>query len=204
MFDLTLLNTVIAACEKVGCLVVVDEAYFAFASLSYLPHVVGKSNVVLMRTVSKLGLAGLRLGMLFGAPAWLREFEKVRLPYNINVFTQVAATFALNNYAAFLNQAAQLKVLRAQLARDLAQLPGLTVFASEANFLLVRVSHATLSVAQVFEALKAKKILVKNTSSGHALLANTLRISVGTEAENAALLSALTQIFNPTLAVYST
>ena len=86
-------------------LVVIDEAYFAFSSDSFLDEIANFPNAVLMRTVSKLGLAGLRLGLLAGHPEWIREFDKVRLPYNINCLTQASATFALKHYSALLDQA---------------------------------------------------------------------------------------------------
>jgi histidinol-phosphate aminotransferase len=167
---------------------VIDEAYFAFSSRTYLGEIGRYANVVLMRTVSKLGLAGLRLGMLIGAPRWLNEFEKVRLPYNINVYTQAAGLVACNYYASFTAQAAMIVRDRQLFAVALAAIKDVTVFASEANFLLVRVPDSTA----LFNHLVSCKILVKHAGAGHALMRNTLRITVGTAIENAQVVAAMT------------
>jgi histidinol-phosphate aminotransferase len=175
-------------------LVVIDEAYFAFSSQSFLTEMGEFPNAVLMRTVSKLGLAGVRLGMLVGRREWIAEVDKVRLPYNINSFTQAAATFLIENVGEFVAQTTVLLAERTSMAANLgrlfARLPGTLCFPSEANFVLIRVPNA----AAVFAELKAQKILVKNTSQGHALLHDTLRIAIGSPAENTAFLTALTSI----------
>ena len=168
-------------------LVVIDEAYFAFSSASFLDEIANFPNAVLMRTVSKLGLAGLRLGFLVGHPEWIREFDKVRLPYNINCFTQAAATFALKHYDALLAQAASLVKERESLSTLLRTFPGVEVFRSEANFILIRVPDSE----KTFNALLSRKILVKHTNAAHPLLRNTLRLTIGTPPENAALINAL-------------
>lgn len=168
-------------------LVVIDEAYFAFSSDSFLGEIANHPNAVLMRTVSKLGLAGLRLGLLAGHPQWIREFDKLRLPYNVNSLTQAAATFALKHYDALLAQAASLRKTRADLLASLRDVPGVTAFASEANFVLLRVPDSE----KVFEGLRSRKILVKHTGASHPLLANTLRVTIGTPSENAAFVKAL-------------
>jgi histidinol-phosphate aminotransferase len=143
--------------------------------------------VVVMRTVSKLGLAGIRLGYLAGRPAWLTEFDKVRPPYNINVLTQATADFLLDHIDVLDAQAAQLRAERANLAQAIAALPGAEVFPSAANFLLVRVPDA----AATFETLLQAGILIKNVSKMHALLRNCIRLTVGSAAENQQLLAAL-------------
>ena len=182
------LHAIIEATNKIGGLVVIDEAYFAFSSRTYLGEIGRYANVVLMRTVSKLGLAGLRLGMLIGAPRWLNEFEKVRLPYNINVYTQAAGLVACKYYASFTSQAALIARDRQLFAVALAAIKDVTVFASEANFLLVRVPDSTA----LFNHLVSCKILVKHTGAGHPLMGNTLRITVGSPAENAQVVAAIT------------
>ena len=194
LFDRDALDRVIRASNG---LVVIDEAYFAFSSSSFLDELEQYPNVVLMRTVSKLGLAGARLGLLIGKAHWLAEIDKVRLPYNINCFTQAAAGFLLDHVEHFTRQTAQLIDERAAMARGLARLfarhTGATQLPSEANFILIRLPAA----AQVFAELKARKILVKNTGASHALLHDTLRITIGSPDENAALLAALTAILEP-------
>ncbi len=173
-----------------GCgLVVIDEAYQPFAQKSWMSRVLDDENVVVMRTVSKLGLAGIRLGYLVGAPAWLKEFDKVRPPYNVNVLTQAAADFMLDHVDVLETQAAELRAERAKLADALIALPGTTVFPSAANFLLVRVPDADAAFAALLEA----KVLVKNVGRMHPLLANCLRLTVGAPAENAQMLAALQQ-----------
>ncbi len=168
-------------------LVVIDEAYFAFSSDSFVNEIADFPNAVLMRTVSKLGLAGLRLGFLAGHPEWIREFDKVRLPYNINCLTQAGATFALKHYASLLEQAAVLREARGKLVDELRSMPSVTVYPTEANFVLIRVPDSE----KTFNALLSRKILVKHTGTSHPLLRNTLRITIGTADENAAFLTAL-------------
>lgn len=168
-------------------LVVIDEAYQPFAQKSWISRVSEFDNVVVMRTVSKLGLAGIRLGYLVGAPVWLNEFDKVRPPYNVNVLTQAAAEFMLEHVDVLDAQAAQLRDERDALAQAVAALPGALVFRSAANFLLVRVPDADAT----FETLRNAKVLIKNVSKMHPLLANCLRLTVGTPDENAQMLAAL-------------
>ena len=187
LFSRDAIARIISACEKHHGLVVVDEAYFAFSSESLLHEVRHYPNVVLMRTVSKLGLAGARLGVLIGDRRWLQEFNKLRLPYNINILTQTAVTFAMEHYTALQDQARLITDERARLAAALSAIPGIHVFPSQANFLLIRVADA----ARVFSTFVSRKILVKNPSQSHALLSNTLRLTIGSPDENDAMISAL-------------
>lgn len=169
-------------------LVVVDEAYHAFTGgLSFLDALANFDNLVLMRTVSKLGLAGLRLGYMVGKPAWIGEFDKVRLPYNVNVLTQVAARHALEHVEVLEAQAATLVSERGKLFQALAALPGVQAFESQANFILFRVARAK----KVFAGLKARGVLIKCLDGGHPLLNDCLRVTVGAPEENEAFLTAL-------------
>jgi len=168
-------------------LVIVDEAYHAFAQKSFMDRLGKYDNLLVMRTLSKQGLAGLRLGMLAGDPAWLAEFDKVRLPYNINSLTQASAVFALDHRQVLDDQAAQLRAGREALARALASLPGVKVWPSAANFILFRVGNA----ASVFARLREQKVLIKNLAGASGPLADCLRVTVGTPEENAAFLAAL-------------
>lgn len=170
-----------------GNLVVIDEAYQPFAQASWMPRAGAYDNVVVMRTVSKLGLAGIRLGYLVGAPAWLAEFDKVRPPYNVNVLTQATADFVLDHVDVLDAQAAELRAERTRLAEAVGALPGATVFPSAGNFLLVRVPDA----AATFDTLLSARVLIKNVSKMHPLLANCVRLTVGSPDENAQLLAAL-------------
>ncbi len=187
LFDRAAIRAVIAATAQIGGLCVIDEAYFVFSPETFLDEIANYPNAVLLRTVSKLGLAGIRLGMLIGAPQWLNEFDKLRLPYNINVLTQAAAKFALQHYDALLAQTALISQERERVAAALDGIPGITRFPSQANFILIRVADAD----KTYNELLSRKILVKNTSPSHALMKNTLRLSVGTPDENKALLDAL-------------
>ena len=168
-------------------LVVIDEAYHPFAQVSFADRLAEFPNAIVMRTLSKLGLAGIRLGYAFGDPAWIAEFDKVRPPYNLNSLTQSVALTVLRHADVLAAQAALLRDDRDALALELARVPGIRVFPSAANFLLVRVSDADATFAR----LKDAGILIKNLHGWHPLLANCLRLSVGTPAENAALLGAL-------------
>lgn len=176
--------------EMAQGLVVIDEAYIAFTEEDMLDLAVRYDNVVIMRTLSKVGLAGLRLGMLIGRPAWIEQFNKIRLPYNINILTQMTALFALQHYAVLQEQAQWIKQQREVLASELAALEGVEVFPSQANFLLVRTQK---DAKQIFEALKKSGVLIKCLAGGHPLLSQCLRITVSTEAENAVFLKAFKQ-----------
>ncbi len=186
LFDKGAMLEIIAAVGDTG-MVVVDEAYQPFAQDSFMPLLPQFDNLLVMRTVSKLGLAGIRLGYMSGSAALMAEFEKVRPPYNINVLTQAAAEFVLQHVDVLDAQAAQLREQRGKLATALAALPKVKVFPSAANFLLIRVENAE----QVFAKLLEHKILVKNVGKMHSLLENCLRVTVSTPEENAALLDAL-------------
>ncbi|WP_087686272.1 histidinol-phosphate transaminase [Pandoraea sp. PE-S2R-1] len=170
-----------------GGLVVIDEAYQPFAGKTWMPRLADFPNVVVMRTVSKLGLAGIRLGYLAGSAQWLDQFDKVRPPYNVNVLTQACAEFMLDHLDVLDAQAAELRAERSRLAAAVAALPGVSVYPSDANFLLVRVPDAD----KTFAGLLARKVLIKNVGKMHVLLANCLRLTVGTPTENAAMVEAL-------------
>ena len=176
-------------------LVVLDEAYQPFAGHSWMPRLPELPHAVVLRTVSKIGLAGLRFGYLAGHPDWIAELDKVRPPYNLNVLTQAVLRAVLRHKPVLDGQAARLRADREPLAGSLAALPGVTVYRSAANFVLARFSGKPGGNA-VHLALKTRKILVKNVSGAHPLLADCLRISVGTPDENRALLSALQDILS--------
>jgi histidinol-phosphate aminotransferase len=176
---------VVAVLRVAQGLVVLDEAYHVFAQKSFMPRLAEFPNLVVMRTVSKLGLAGIRLGYLVGRPQWIGEFNKVRQAYNVNVLTQAAATFVLERLEVLEEQAAKIRAERTVLGKALAALPGVTVFPSEANFFLVRVPDADRG----YEALRRQGVLVRNFNSPG--LENCLRITVGTPDENRILLTAM-------------
>lgn len=175
-------------------LVIIDEAYAPFTDASFMSALTSHPNLMVMRTLSKLGLAGLRLGFLCGQPGIIEHLDKIRLPYNINILTQLTAEFALN-HVDFLNQQTQcLREQRAILMEQLNALDGIEALPSDANFILFR--SLKIPAQDVFNQLKYKGILIKNLSSQGGLLNACLRVTVGTEAENKSFLSAMTQIVN--------
>ena len=178
--------------EASSGLVVMDEAYTAFTDADHLELLEKYDHVLVMRTLSKVGLAGLRLGLIIGSQEWLTELDKIRLPYNINMLTQASALFALENFDMLVMQTEQLRVDRLLLMKDLSSIDGVTVYPSEANFVLIRTPEGL--ARPWFEALKEKGILIKCLDGGHPLLANCLRITVGTTDQNERLINELKEV----------
>jgi histidinol-phosphate aminotransferase len=186
LFDADDMVEIIEALGETG-IAVVDEAYQPFARTTFMGRLPQYPNLVVMRTLSKLGLAGIRLGYMSAAPALLAQFDKVRPPYNVNVLTQVAAEFALDHLDVLDQQAEAINAARATLSAELAALPGVEVFPSAANFLLVRVPEPEKVCAKML----AEKVLVKNLSKMPGLLANCIRVTVSTPEENLVFLNVL-------------
>jgi len=170
-------------------LVVIDEAYQPFARHSFMPQLDRYEQLLVMRTVSKMGLAGLRLGILCGQPELIAEIDKIRLPYNINVLTQHTARFALEHVDVLEQQAASIREQREHMLQQLAAMAGIEVFPSQANFILFRLLQA--SADAVFDSLCAAGVLIKNMRASEGALNNCLRVTVGAPDENAAFLEAL-------------
>lgn len=179
-------NDILEVLEMAPGLVVVDEAYAPFADTSFMPRLGQYDNLLVMRTVSKLGLAGLRLGMLAGPPAWLEQIDKLRMPYNINVLTQVTARFALAHHEVLDEQTARIRQEREKMLEALQSLKGITAYPSQANFILVRTAPAQAD--PLFNTLLENGILVKKLHGSHPLLKDCLRFTVGRPEENARLL----------------
>ena len=184
LFDVEAVSRII---ESAPGVVVVDEAYHAFAGSSFIDKLSEYPNLLLMRTLSKLGLAGLRLGFLTGRPEWLIQLEKVRLPYNVGVLTQEVARKILQYPDILQQQVDAIKAERVVMNKYLNVLDGVEVFPSDANFILFRVSKAS----QIFSELKQRNILIKNLDGSHPLLKNCLRVTIGTPDENKQFLRAL-------------
>ena len=184
-------DTLRATVESAPGLVVIDEAYAPFASHTTMRWLGRYDNLLVMRTVSKMGLAGLRLGMVAGPPAWLNELDKLRLPYNINTLTQVTADFALDRVSLLQEQAERIRAERQRLFESINEKWVLHAFPSEANFILFRAPPG--QGEQVFNALKAAGILIKDVGRAHPLLVDCLRVTVGTPEENDAFIAALTR-----------
>jgi histidinol-phosphate aminotransferase len=187
LFDEVAISAIVAAVAEQDGFVVFDEAYQPFSSRTWMDKLGQHEHVLVMRTLSKFGLAGVRLGYLAGAAALIDEIDKVRPPYNIGVLNAEATLFALEHADEFAAQATVLRAERERLLPLLAALPGVTVFPSEANMILARVPDA----AHCFESMKGRGVLIKNVSALHPLLANCLRLTVGTPDENALMMDAL-------------
>jgi histidinol-phosphate aminotransferase len=166
---------------------VFDEAYQPFSSRSWMPHLAAHPHVVVMRTLSKFGLAGVRIGYLAGAAALIEQIDKVSPPNNVSALNVETALFALEHADVFATQAAILRGERDRLSSALAALPNVTVFPSEANMILVRLPDSK----RAFDGMKARGVLVKHIAGLHPLLANCLRLTVGTPEENALMIDAL-------------
>jgi histidinol-phosphate aminotransferase len=215
LFDERIVERIVAAVGAQHGLVVMDEAYQPFSSRTWMPRLGAAEathggaqwphspsvrrtpqsgdlggayeHVLVMRTLSKFGLAGVRMGYLCGHAALIDEIDKVRPPYNISVLNAEATLFALEHADEYARQAAVLRGERARLQTALAALPGVTPFPSEANMMLVRVPDSK----QCFEGMKARGVLVKHIAGLHPLLANCLRLTVGTPQENTLMIDAL-------------
>lgn len=187
LFDAGVIERIVAAVGKQDGLVVFDEAYQPFSSRTWMHKVAQHEHVLVMRTLSKFGLAGVRLGYMVGAAALIDEVNKVRPPYNVSALNAEATLFALEHAAEFAAQAEVLRAERAKLIQALDGLPGAHPFPSEANMILVRVPDS----ARCFAGMKARGVLVKNIGGMHPLLANCLRLTVGTPEENTLMFEAL-------------
>jgi histidinol-phosphate aminotransferase len=191
LWDQCVMARIIEAVGQQGGLVVMDEAYQPFSSRTWLDNIRANpeahGHVLLMRTLSKFGLAGVRIGYMMGPKALISEVDKVRPPYNISVLDYECALFALEHTDVFAAQALDLKAQRAIILEALGRFPLVKAWNSDANMILVRVPDAQAT----FERMKAAGVLVKNVSKLHALLANCLRLTVGTAEENRLMLTAL-------------
>jgi len=187
LFDESIVERIVAAVGRQHGLVVFDEAYQPFSSRTWMKRMGAHEHVLVMRTLSKFGLAGVRLGYLCGPAALIDEVDKVRPPYNVSVLNAEATLFALEHADEYARQASVLRSERARVSMALTALGGVTVFPSEANMVLVRVPDSK----QCFEGMKARGVLVKHIAGLHPLLANCLRLTVGSPAENDAMIQAL-------------
>ena len=170
-------------------LVVIDEAYAPFADASFIGTLSNYDNLLVMRTVSKLGLAGLRLGYVIGRPAIIEQLNKIRLPYNINSLTQLSANFALCNHTAFDQQTQKICQERSLVFKQLNSLAGITAYPSAANFILFRTPAD--QATRIFLAIKQLGILIKDMSPQGGLLKDCLRVTIGKPEENEAFITAL-------------
>jgi len=180
-------DDIAAIVEAAPGLVVMDEAYQPFASRDSMAMLTAQhAHVLVMRTLSKFGLAGVRIGYLMGHASLIAEIDKLRPPYNISVLNAEAALFALEHADEYARQAAAIRTAREGVFAELQKLSGVRPYPSQANMILVRVPDA----ARCFAGMKQRGVLIKNVSGLHPLLVNCLRLTIGTPDENQALLAA--------------
>ncbi len=170
-------------------LVVIDEAYHMFSHASFIDEIDQYDNVVVLRTLSKMGLAGIRLGYMTGRKEWLTQIDKVRLPFNINILTQLTADFALQNIRVFQEQAERICRERTRVERIMDSLDNIVSYPSDANFILFRCEGCDSE--EVFQGLLQQQVLIKNLHSPGTALQNCLRVTIGKTHENEAFLNAL-------------
>ena len=187
LFDERTVQRIVDAVGAQDGLVVFDEAYQPFSSRTWMPKLAAHEHVLVLRTLSKFGLAGVRMGYLAGAADLIAQIDKVSPPYNVSALNAAATLFALEHAEVFAEQAAVLRRERDRLMTDLRAMPGVTVFPSEANMILVRVPDSK----RAFEGMKRRKVLIKHIAGLHPLLANCLRLTVGTPEENTQMIDAL-------------
>jgi histidinol-phosphate aminotransferase len=187
LFDDAVIERIVAAVGRQNGLVVFDEAYQPFSSRSWMARAGEFDHVLVMRTLSKFGLAGIRLGYMVGPAALVAEIDKVRPPYNVSVLNAEAALFALEHADEYAAQAAILRAERERLQAALREMPGVQAWPSEANMILVRVADSKAT----FEGMKRHGVLIKHVAALHPLLAHCLRLTVGTPDENDRMIAAL-------------
>jgi histidinol-phosphate aminotransferase len=187
LFDEAAVRRIVEAVGAQDGLVVFDEAYQPFSSRTWMPQLATHDHVLVLRTLSKFGLAGVRMGYLAGHAALIEQIDKVSPPYNISALNAAATLFALEHAEVFAEQAAVLKRERERLQAALRTIDGVTAFPSEANMILVRVPDSK----RAFEGMKQRRVLVKHIAGLHPLLANCLRLTVGTPEENTLMIQAL-------------
>lgn len=187
LWDLAVITQIVEAAGVIGSLVVMDEAYQPFAERDSMALLARYPQVLVMRTMSKFGLAGVRIGYLIGWQALIAEVDKLRPPFNVGVLNAEAGLFALEHAEVYAAQAAELRAQREAVFAALQALPGIEPYPSQGNMILAKVADA----ARTFAAMKARGVLIKNSSAAHPMLANCLRITIGTAEDNAAMLAAL-------------
>ncbi|KAA0454079.1 MAG: pyruvate dehydrogenase (acetyl-transferring), homodimeric type [Candidatus Thioglobus sp.] len=161
-----------------------DEAYYAYADDSFLADIQKYPNLLLLRTVSKIGLAGLRLGLLIAEKGTIKQLDKLRLPYNIGGLTQAAANFLLQENSTIATNAKIIIRQRGELSKALAAIDGLMVYPSQANFILFKAPKAD----ELFAYLRQNKVLIKNLSAAPKLT-DCLRVTIGNSEQNRQFIS---------------
>ena len=173
-------------------LIVVDQAYLEIGGEDFAPLLRSHKNLIILRTFSKaMAMAGLRVGYALASPALIKEFNKAKMPYSLNIFSVTAAEVALEKSHLLSPLVEKMASERDRLFDELRRIKGLTPVPSAANFFVVR---TTIPPQQLFEALHARDILIRDVSKA-PMLAEYVRISVGTPEENDKLVAALQEVF---------
>ena len=185
-------ESIIRLCAAADGLVILDEAYCKFAAVSHLKLLSDIDNLLIMQTFSKIGFAGIRLGVLFGATDWIELLDRVRMPYNVNSLTQTTAAFAIDHWEHFQSIIDGIIAERERMMQFMVGLEPITVWPSDGNFILFRTNSMTSEY--VHEELQNRDILIKNMSGAHPALLNCLRVTIGKEEENTLFRDSLIEI----------
>ena len=160
--------------------VVVDEAYGAFSQESFISKIDKFENLIIMKTFSKVGLAGIRLGYLFSNKYIIKQINKLRLPFNINSISQKISEISIDS-SYLEDQIKEIILLRSSLILELRNIKKIEVYDSKTNFILFKLLEG--SANEVFESLLSDNILIKNMSKMPGLK-NFLRVTIGSKKEN--------------------
>ncbi len=176
--------------NKTSGTVVIDEAYASFSDQSLLSLLKKYDNVIFLKTLSKLGLASIRLGFLIGNADFIVQLNKVRLPYNINSLSQIAANFFLDYQDEFSKQIGEITKRREELYQGLKEIAGIKPYPSRANFIFF---SCAFDSNRIYSKLVAEGIIVKNLHIP-PLMPNCMRVTVGNKKENETFLKALKSV----------
>jgi histidinol-phosphate aminotransferase len=179
-------DAIIEIIKSTNSMVILDEAYYAYSDKSFLSEISNFPNLLVLRTISKIGFAGLRLGLLIGDQETIAQLNKLRLPYNINALTQTSANFLLQDKQRIINNAQIIIEERKRLAHELSLFSKFKVYPSQTNFILVHSEDAH----SLHTALKENGILIKGFPKG-SKLSDFIRISVSEPVENNILIDAI-------------
>ena len=179
-------DAIIEIIKSTNSMVILDEAYYAYSDKSFLSEISNFPNLLVLRTISKIGFAGLRLGLLIGDQETIAQLNKLRLPYNINALTQTSANFLLQDKQRIINNAQIIIEERRRLAHELSLFSKFKVYPSQTNFILVHSEDAY----PLHTALKENGILIKGFPKG-SKLSDFIRISVSEPVENNILIDAI-------------
>ncbi|NIP39435.1 MAG: histidinol-phosphate transaminase [Candidatus Dadabacteria bacterium] len=182
---------IIQIIESSNGVVVVDEAYCDFSGVAFLDQLSDYPNLIILRTMSKIGFASLRLGMLFASKKITETINKIRLPYNINSLSQAVAETVLDNYETIRSNISTIIAERRRVFERMKIIPGVELFSTDANFILFKINNAD----RIYRDLIEKDILIRNFNSP-GRLENCMRVTIGTQQENDAFLKALTGILS--------